>query len=486
MGSIDDQEILNAARAKFTIHLHNTTKADNVHAYITGTDIQRNARFFLRADGTTPYYPANPPSDGAPLEQDCAIKLGEAGSSTPATIPHLSSARIYFAIGKLHFALNHNDSGTNPDLVEPSSTDATNRNVKWGFAEFTWNAERMYANISFVDFVGLPIALALKSRSGSTSHVSGLAAGGLATVCKKLESVGGDWAKLVITSGGEYVRALSPVQGAVLHPQLLAGYYDGYVSSVWQKYQDATLLVRTGASTTLRGHVENGVLTVGGESFAKPSTAAVFDNASGPFDTNGASQQRKNIIPPLCADFNRSTLLENRETPDPDGRKDYYRNAVTNHYAKIVHATTADGKGYAFPYDDVTPVGGKDQSGLVQSTDPQTLTVTVELLVVMIAGSETTATLLSGLTFYLLRNPATMRKVAEEVGAVGEEDGLSLERSPRLPYLNACVEEGLRMYPPVPIGLLREVSEGGNAVCGEWVLERRGVHFPEDIYLDSS
>ncbi|KAK0640198.1 NAD-dependent protein deacetylase hst2-1 [Lasiodiplodia hormozganensis] len=86
----------------------------------------------------------------------------------------------------------------------------------------------------------------------------------------------------------------------------------------------------------------------------------------------------------------------------------------------------------------------------------------------MIAGTETTATLLSGLTWYLLKNPDKLKKAVEEVRSRSEED-LSLEELPRLPYLNACFEEGLRVYPPVPIGLPRETPEGGNMICGEWV-----------------
>jgi cytochrome P450 len=38
-----------------------------------------------------------------------------------------------------------------------------------------------------------------------------------------------------------------------------------------------------------------------------------------------------------------------------------------------------------------------------------------------------------------------------------------------MPYLNACINEGLRMYPPVPTGLPRTVPEGGAAICGSWV-----------------
>lgn len=49
----------------------------------------------------------------------------------------------------------------------------------------------------------------------------------------------------------------------------------------------------------------------------------------------------------------------------------------TNHYARIVHQTSHNGLGYAFPYDDVTPTGGVNQSGFVSAANPNLLTVTV-------------------------------------------------------------------------------------------------------------
>jgi cytochrome P450 len=38
-----------------------------------------------------------------------------------------------------------------------------------------------------------------------------------------------------------------------------------------------------------------------------------------------------------------------------------------------------------------------------------------------------------------------------------------------LPYMNACIEEGLRIFPPVPIGLLRTVPTGGSLIDGHSV-----------------
>lgn len=71
----------------------------------------------------------------------------------------------------------------------------------------------------------------------------------------------------------------------------------------------------------------------------------------------------------------------------------------------------------------------------------------------MIAGTETTATLLSGLTFHLLVNPRTLVKLKNEIRqAFATEQEISIERLQGLAYLNACVEEGLRLYPPVSQG----------------------------------
>ncbi|KAF2401786.1 benzoate 4-monooxygenase cytochrome P450 [Trichodelitschia bisporula] len=88
----------------------------------------------------------------------------------------------------------------------------------------------------------------------------------------------------------------------------------------------------------------------------------------------------------------------------------------------------------------------------------------------MIAGTETTATLLSGLTYHLLRNPpALARLVAEIRTAFPVEADISIERLQHLKYLHACIEEGLRMFPPVSNGLPRIVPVGGAAVDGVWV-----------------
>ncbi|KAI0836433.1 cytochrome P450 monooxygenase-like protein [Hypoxylon sp. FL0890] len=87
----------------------------------------------------------------------------------------------------------------------------------------------------------------------------------------------------------------------------------------------------------------------------------------------------------------------------------------------------------------------------------------------MAAGTETTATLLSGLTYLLLSNPHSLQLLTDELRKALESKQVDFESLARLPYLNACIEEGLRMYPPVPSAFPRVTPEGGNVILGQWV-----------------
>jgi hypothetical protein len=53
------------------------------------------------------------------------------------------------------------------------------------------------------------------------------------------------------------------------------------------------------------------------------------------------------ILPRPAAEFNQSTLLIDSDPPDSENPADKYANAVTNHYPRIMHATTIEGRGYA-------------------------------------------------------------------------------------------------------------------------------------------
>ncbi|KAM0128138.1 hypothetical protein ACHAO1_009168 [Botrytis cinerea] len=88
--------------------------------------------------------------------------------------------------------------------------------------------------------------------------------------------------------------------------------------------------------------------------------------------------------------------------------------------------------------------------------------------VLVVAGSETTATLLSGVTFLLLKNPVVMEKLKNEVLSViqSEEDITFANVTANLPYLLACLEEALRWYPPVPTGSQRITNTPTTIISG--------------------
>lgn len=83
----------------------------------------------------------------------------------------------------------------------------------------------------------------------------------------------------------------------------------------------------------------------------------------------------------------------------------------------------------------------------------------------LFGGSETTASLLSGLTYNLLRNQSVYEKLVKEIrGAFVEEVDINAKRVGQLKYLGAVLEESLRLYPPAPGTIARVVPEEGASI----------------------
>jgi cytochrome P450 len=88
----------------------------------------------------------------------------------------------------------------------------------------------------------------------------------------------------------------------------------------------------------------------------------------------------------------------------------------------------------------------------------------------IVAGSETTANALSGILARLIYNPDKYKKLVDEIRSTFEKDEeIRFEKLEKMVYLNAVLEEGLRIHPPVPTGLLRTVPKEGDTIDGIWV-----------------
>ena len=90
----------------------------------------------------------------------------------------------------------------------------------------------------------------------------------------------------------------------------------------------------------------------------------------------------------------------------------------------------------------------------------------------VLAGSETTATLLSGATWLLLTNPKHLEGLTSDIRAsYASNDEIRLLNVNRSEYLLAVLEESLRLYPPAPGLISRIATKGGVIVNGQFVPE---------------
>ncbi|KAH8723182.1 benzoate 4-monooxygenase cytochrome P450 [Phaeosphaeriaceae sp. PMI808] len=94
--------------------------------------------------------------------------------------------------------------------------------------------------------------------------------------------------------------------------------------------------------------------------------------------------------------------------------------------------------------------------------------VNADSTTLVIAGSDTTATALSGIFFYINRHPHAYQRASAEVRAAFStrdsiRPGTALNSCA---YLRACIDESLRLSPPIGGSLFREVAGSGITVAG--------------------
>lgn len=92
------------------------------------------------------------------------------------------------------------------------------------------------------------------------------------------------------------------------------------------------------------------------------------------------------------------------------------------------------------------------------------------------AGSESTASLLSGATYVLLKTPDKLQKLVDEVrGHFKSYNEITLQQVNNFAYLNATINEALRYFPPVPTGFERRIGPRGETISGYYVPEGTAV-----------
>ncbi|KAM7185510.1 cytochrome P450 [Naviculisporaceae sp. PSN 640] len=105
-----------------------------------------------------------------------------------------------------------------------------------------------------------------------------------------------------------------------------------------------------------------------------------------------------------------------------------------------------------------------------------------------LAGGETTATFLAATTYYLLQNPTCLQRLQGELDqAFPTFDSINSTAARQLPYLQAVISEGFRIYPPGAVGFPRMslgvmvgehyVPPGAEMFTHAWTLARDEANF---------
>ena len=331
---------------------NDTGRGEALYLYVVGVDLGSGRLGYADGPGDFHAWPAgnNPPSP-AP---DASIGGPGNGGSQVINLPKGFSGRIYFSFGaKIDFRLTPNG------LVQPApwAQGDPNYNTLLDWSEFTYNDGGLYLNSSQVDMFAIPHTVSVTGSDGQRRSTGTLVANGRDRVINGLQALPG-WGDTVINRGDTVLRVLSPGKAAEAG-RFDRNYLDGYITSAWDAYRSKTLTVvpfGDQPNTKFFGRTSGNDLNFtdgsGAQvaSFAKPSTSNVWgcDGALlAPNDRVVGPTART-----LCAALIRGTLGTVDTQPSLDASQ-FYRNSAVDQYAKLIHANMADGKAYAFPFDDV-------------------------------------------------------------------------------------------------------------------------------------
>ncbi len=360
--------VLSAARAggaaaALDVTVVNRTGAyenSSISIYVVGNEGGRQVR--LTPDGTLA--PVSLDDNGPDGYTDYALPFAGGGDTTLA-LPHMSG-RLYVALGGKLKMKAVTDGAGNAALAYPAGWVSTDPNypLVHDCMEFTHNDAGMFCNTTMVDMFSVPMSIRLTGEADQTTGT--ISDGGRQRAFDTLAGTEG-FDRLVDADG---LRVVAPGHG--LDAGLFdSAYLDGYVDEVWSAYAGRDLRVTTNAGT-FTGRVAGDRLAFTGPAdvaFDRPSTrdvlfcdgtlAAPNDGTTGP------------VAAVLGAALNRSTLRDHADQPVTDAAA-FYGTDISNHYARVMHEVSADGRAYGFAFDDVSGF-----ASYIEDRAPQRLTLTL-------------------------------------------------------------------------------------------------------------
>lgn len=156
-----------------------------------------------------------------------------------------------------------------------------------------------------------------------------------------------------------------------------------------------------------------------------------------------------------------------------------------------VSAEKAESYADGTPEDFLNKIMTKNKDAPANVTDYHVFMMSMSNI---IAGSDTTSISLSAILYYLLKYPAVMKKLREEVDQAAASGcftdiHLSFKNSLEMPYWQAVMKEALRLHPATGLPLWRTVTEGGLQLNGQFFPEGTTIglntwtaHYNEDVF----
>jgi len=372
------------APSTFTIELVNNIDSANVHAYIQSTDGGTREKVLITSEGQV-YKPiAFGKNEATPVPKSakCGIALGPLGSTTTITMPiALLTGRIYVADGELDISALQ--VGSTTELQHPSfaNPQGPNFNTSFSFVEINQPDAKVWVNPTYVDFVGLPIAMEMVFKDYAL-NVSGLPANGVKQVCDRLKDEenkdGYPWSSLCLADDrGRPIRVLSPEHRS----SSFVDYFDDYINQVWSRFvTDGIIFDLQSNEPLVSCHMQGDSMVCDSTTlpFSKPASSEIWGCNTGPFANTGDACH-DHTGSRFCAAFHRGTLLlpGGAIQPNLSISKYYPGDTPHNKYARIVHEVQVDHMGYTFPYDDVKPDFNSEVSGTISGENPSALRIYV-------------------------------------------------------------------------------------------------------------
>ncbi|MBT0771376.1 hypothetical protein KIH74_20735 [Kineosporia sp. J2-2] len=337
-----------------------TYSSDQIFVHVVGTHLSTGKMGHIKADGNFAEIASS--DNGSDGYASYGIRLSEMKTLPLATL----SGRVYISMGQqLKFRVVGTGSGIGLQYPAGWVSSDPSYGILHDFMEFTNNDSGMYCNTTMVDMFGLPMYVTLKGAT--TQSIAQYEDGARSKIFAAMSKQSG-FEKLVMDD----LRIMAPGHG--LEQGLFSSsYFDGNVNARWSQYSSATMNL-TANNQKYTGKIEgsNFVFRQNGTvkaTFAKPSTSDVlFCNGALAAPNDGVGGP---IAAVLAAGLNRGVLLKTTQpVTDPS---QYYAGERVNHYSRIIHENTKDGKAYGFAFDDVC-----EQASYIQDNAPTSVTLTLQ------------------------------------------------------------------------------------------------------------